>query len=40
VFGTTDHCIIGPTTEPVRKVLEALAALGVQIAPEYGYVVR
>jgi hypothetical protein len=40
VFGTTDHCIIGPTTEPVRKVLEALAALGVEIASEYGYVVR
>jgi hypothetical protein len=40
VFGTTDHCIIGPSTEPVRKVLEALAALGVGIAAEYGYVVR
>jgi hypothetical protein len=40
VFGTTDHCIIGPTTEPVRKVVEALAALGVELAPEYGYVVR
>lgn len=39
VFGTTDHCIIGPTTEPVRKVVEALAALGVAVS-EYGYIVR
>jgi len=40
VFGTSDHCIIGPTTEPVRKVVEALAALGVEVPPEYGYIVR
>jgi hypothetical protein len=40
VFGTTDHCIIGPSTEPVRKVVEALAALGVDVVSEYGYVVR
>ena len=40
VFGTTDHCIIGPTTEPVRKVVEALAALGVDVTSGYGYVVR
>ena len=40
VFGTTDHCVIGPTSEPPRKVVEALAALGVSLAPEYGYIVR
>lgn len=40
VFGTTDHCIVGPSTEAVRKVVEALAALGVDVATEYGYVVR
>jgi hypothetical protein len=40
VFGTSDHCIVGPTTEPVRKVVEALTALGVALAPEYGYIVR
>jgi len=40
VFGTSDHCIVGPTSEPARKVLEALSALGVMIAPEYGYIVR
>jgi hypothetical protein len=40
VFGTTDHCIIGPSTEPVRKVVEALAALGVEVAPQYSYIVR
>ena len=40
VFGTTDHCIIGPTAEPPRKVVQALAALGTALAPEYGYIVR
>ena len=40
VFGTTDHCIVGPTSEPVRKVVEALTALGVGLAPEYGNIVR
>ena len=40
VFGTSDHCIIGPTTEPARKMVEALSALGVAIAPEFGYIVR
>jgi hypothetical protein len=39
-FGTTDHCIIGPTNEPVRKVVEALSALGVAIAPEHAYILR
>jgi hypothetical protein len=39
VFGTTDHCLIGPTTEPARKIVEALAALGVEVAPEYAYIV-
>ena len=40
VFGTTDHCVGEPTSEPPRKVVEALAALGVALAPEYGYIVR
>jgi hypothetical protein len=40
VFGTTDHCIVGPTTEPARKVVEALGALGVAVAAEYAYIVR
>ena len=40
VFGTTDHCIVGPTSEPVRKVVEALTALGVGLPSEYGYIVR
>jgi hypothetical protein len=40
VFGTTDHCIVGPTSEPPRKVVQALAALGVAIAPDYTYIVR
>ena len=40
VFGTVDHCIVGPTSEPVRKVVEALTALGVGLAPEYASIVR
>jgi hypothetical protein len=40
MFGTTDHCILGPTTEPVSKVVEALVTLGVALVPELGYVVR
>ena len=39
VFGTSDHCVIGPTAEPARKIVEALAALGVEVAPEYAYIV-
>lgn len=40
VFGTSDHCVIGPTSEPVKKVVEALAALGVTLPPELTYIVR
>ena len=40
VFGTSDRCVVGPTGEPARKVVEALAALGVSLAPELGYIVR
>jgi hypothetical protein len=40
VIGTTDHCIIGPSAEPPKKVVQALAALGVAMAPEYSYIVR
>ncbi len=39
VFGTTDHCLIGPSTEPARKIVEALAALGVEVAPDYAYII-
>jgi hypothetical protein len=38
VFGTTDHCVVGPTGEPAKKVVEALAALGVAVASEYRYI--
>jgi hypothetical protein len=38
VFGTIDHCIIGPSGEPPAKVVEALSALGVEIAPDYAFV--
>jgi hypothetical protein len=40
VFGTSDRCVIGPTSEPVKKVVEALTALGVSLPPEYTYIVR
>ncbi len=40
VFGTTDHCIIGPTKEPVKKIVEALSALGVALAPDFAFVLR
>jgi hypothetical protein len=38
VLGTNDGCIIGPTTEPTQKILQALTALGVEIAPEFAYI--
>ena len=38
VLGTHDRCILGPSTEPPRKVLEAFAALNVEIAPEFAYI--
>jgi hypothetical protein len=40
VFGTSDRCVLGPTGEPVKKVVEALTALGVSLPPEYAYIVR
>ena len=40
VFGTTDHCVIGPTAEPAKKVVQALVALGVALTPEFAYIVR
>ena len=40
VFGTTDHCVIGPTSEPPKKVVQALTALGITLAAEYAYIVR
>ena len=39
-FGIADQCAVGPTGEPARKVVEALVALGVAIAPDYSYIVR
>lgn len=37
-FGTTDQCSVGPTSEPTKKMIEALTALGVGLAAEYGYI--
>jgi hypothetical protein len=38
VLGTTDRCILGPTTEPAQKVLQALTAMGAEIAPEFAFI--
>jgi len=37
-MGTRDHCVLGPSSEPVTKTLQALAALGVNIAPEFAFI--
>ena len=39
LLGTVDHCVIGPTNEPPRKVVEALVSLGADIAAELAYIV-
>jgi len=38
VLGTHDRCTLGPSSEPLQKVLQAFAALGVEIAPEFAYI--
>ena len=37
-MGTRDHCVVGPTSEPVRKMLQAFSAVGVDIAPEFAFI--
>ena len=37
-MGTRDHCVVGPTSEPVRKMLQALSAVSIDIAPEFAYI--
>lgn len=39
LLGTIDHCVIGPTGEPPRKVVEALVSLGADVASELAYIV-
>jgi hypothetical protein len=38
VLGTHDRCTLGPSTEPLQKVLQALTAMGIEIAPEFAYI--
>jgi len=38
MMGTRDHCVVGPTSEPVSKMLQALSAVGVEITPELAYI--
>ena len=38
-LATIDSCMLGPTTEPPRRVVEALVSLGVDISPELAYIV-
>jgi len=37
-MGTRDLCVVGPTTEPVRKMVQAFTALGIEIAPEFAFI--
>ena len=37
-MGTRDLCVVGPTTEPVSKIVQALTALGIEIAPEFAFI--
>jgi hypothetical protein len=37
-MGTRDHCVVGPTSEPVSKVLQALSAIGIEIAPGFAFI--
>ena len=37
-MGTRDHCVVGPTSEPVRKMLQALSAVSIDIAPEFAFI--
>ena len=39
LLGTTDSCMVGPTSEPPRRVIEALVALGTDVAPNLAYIV-
>ena len=40
VFGIHDHCNLGPSAEPVRRLLEALSALGVEVPAAYADTAR
>lgn len=39
LLNTVDHCVLGPSTEPPRKVIEALLSLGVEVAADFAYIV-
>lgn len=40
VLGIHDHCNLGPSAEPVRRLIEALSALGVEVPAAYAYSAR
>ena len=40
VLGIHDHCNLGPSAEPVRRLVEALSALGVEVPAAYAYTAR
>jgi hypothetical protein len=39
-FGISDHCNLGPSGEPVRRIIEALSALGVEVPAAYAFITR
>jgi hypothetical protein len=40
VLGISDHCNLGPSAEPVRRIVDALSALGVEVPATYAFVAR
>jgi len=39
-FGIADHCNLGPSAEPVRRIIDALSALGVEVPAAYAFITR
>jgi len=40
VLGISDHCNLGPSAEPVARIVEALSALGVEVPAAYAFIAR
>ena len=39
-IGISDHCNLGPSAEPLPRILEALSALGVEVPAAYANIAR
>jgi len=40
VISVADHCNLGPSAEAVRRIVEALSALGVELPAAYAFITR